>query len=44
MDYFNATSLSDPNMLFRLLDTYRIDATLQHPTAASVKLLDHLDG
>lgn len=44
LDYFNAMSLRDTDIFFRLLDTYRIDATVLYPTTPAVKLLDHLDG
>jgi hypothetical protein len=39
-----ANRLRDPNVLFRLLADYDIDATLLRTETASAKLMDHLDG
>lgn len=44
LDYFNAVSLQDPNVLFRVLDANRIEATIMVPSTAAARLLDHLDG
>jgi hypothetical protein len=44
LDYFNAVSLQDPNVLFRVLDANRIEATILVPSTAAARLLDHLDG
>ena len=33
-----------PKNLFRLLDEYRIEATLMRTQSAAIKLLDHIDG
>lgn len=44
LDYFNAVSLQDPNVLFRVLDEYRIEATILVPSTAAARLLDRLDG
>ena len=34
----------EPENLFRLLDEYRIEATLMRTQSAATKLLDHIDG
>jgi hypothetical protein len=44
LNYFNAVSLHDPNMLFRILDENRIEATVLLPSTPAARLLDHLDG
>ena len=44
LDYFNAVSLQDPNVLFRILDEDKIEATVLPPLTAAARLLDHLDG
>ncbi len=44
LDHFQATSLKNPDMLFRLLDTNRIDATILYPDTPAARLLDHIDG
>jgi hypothetical protein len=36
--------LSEPENLFRLLDEYRIEATLMRSQSAATRLLDHIDG
>ena len=33
-----------PENLFRLLDEYKIEATLMRTQSAATKLLDHIDG
>jgi hypothetical protein len=44
VDHHNASELIEPDGLFRLLDEYRIQATLMRTQGAATKLLDHLDG
>jgi hypothetical protein len=44
MEYFDAVEAKDVDTLLRLLDTYRIDATLLNPTLPAAKVLDHLAG
>jgi hypothetical protein len=44
MDYFDAVHAKDVETLLRLLETYRIDATLLNPTLPAAKALDHLAG
>jgi hypothetical protein len=44
LDYFNAVSLQDPNVLFRVLDENKIEATILLPSTPAARLLDHLDG
>lgn len=44
IDYFDAIEAKDVDLLLRLLETYRIDATLLNPTLPATKLLDHLPG
>jgi hypothetical protein len=40
----SASGLMNPENLFRLLDEYRIEATLMRTQSAATKLLDHIDG
>jgi len=44
VDHNNASGLMEPENLFRLLDEYRIEATLLRTQSAATKLLDHMDG
>jgi hypothetical protein len=44
VDHNAASGLMEPENLFRLLDEYRIEATLMRTQSAATKLLDHLDG
>ena len=44
VDHNNASGLVEPENLFRLLDEYRIEATLMRTQSAATKLLDHMDG
>ena len=44
VDHNNASGLMEPDNLFRLLDEYRIQATLMRTQSAATKLLDHIDG
>jgi hypothetical protein len=44
VDHNAASGLMQPENLFRLLDQYRIEATLLRTQSAATKLLDHLDG
>ncbi len=44
VDHNNASGLMEPENLFRLLDQYRIEATLMRTQSAATKLLDHMDG
>jgi len=44
VDHHNASELIEPDALFRLLDTYQIQATLMRTQSAANKLLDHVDG
>jgi hypothetical protein len=44
VDHNNASGLQEPENLFRLLEQYRIEATLMRTQSAATKLLDHLDG
>ena len=39
-----ASGLMEPENLFRLLDQYRIEATLMRTQSAATKLLNHIDG
>ncbi|HEY2248315.1 MAG TPA: hypothetical protein VGH70_12785, partial [Bradyrhizobium sp.] len=39
-----ASGLMEPENLFRLLDDYKIEATLMRTQSAATKLLDHVDG
>ncbi len=42
--YNAASSLAEPDKLFRLLAQYKIQATLMRTQSAAAKLLDHVDG
>lgn len=44
VDHSDATGLIEPEKLFRLLETYKIEATLMRTEIAATKLLDHVDG
>jgi hypothetical protein len=44
LDHNNASGLQQPDELFRLLDQYRIEATLLRTQGAATRLLDHIDG
>jgi hypothetical protein len=44
VDHNAASGLMKPENLFRLLDEYRIEATLMRTQSAATILLDHLDG
>jgi hypothetical protein len=44
VDHNAASGLMRPENLFRLLDQYRIEATLMRTQSAATKLLDHIDG
>ena len=44
VDHNAASGLMVPDNLFRLLDEYRIEATLMRTQSAATKLLDHVDG
>ena len=44
VDHNAATRLVEPENLFRLLEQYRIEATLMRTQSAATKLLDHIDG
>jgi hypothetical protein len=44
VDHNAASGLMEPENLFRLLDEYRIQATLMRTQSAATKLLDHVDG
>jgi hypothetical protein len=44
VDDHAASSLSQPDSLFRLLDDYDIEATLLRTRSAAAILFDHLDG
>jgi hypothetical protein len=44
VDHNNASGLIEPENLFRLLDEYKIEATLMRTQSAATKLLDHIDG
>ena len=44
VDHNAASGLMEPENLFRLLDQYRIEATLMRTQSAATKLLDHMDG
>jgi hypothetical protein len=39
-----ASGLMEPENLFRLLDRYKIEATLMRTQSAATRLLDHMDG
>ncbi|MFY9954296.1 hypothetical protein [Bradyrhizobium sp.] len=44
VDHNAASGLMEPENLFRLLDVYKIEATLMRTQSAATKLLDHIDG
>ena len=44
VDHNDASGLKEPDNLFRLLDDYKIEATLLRTQSAATKLLDHVDG
>jgi hypothetical protein len=44
VDHNNASGLQEPENLFRLLEEYKIEATLMRTQSAATKLLDHIDG
>ena len=44
VDHNNASGLMEPENLFRLLEEYKIEATLMRTQSAATTLLDHLDG
>ena len=44
VDHNAASGLMEPENLFRLLEEYKIDATLMRRQSAASKLLDHIDG
>jgi hypothetical protein len=44
VDQNAAVRLKEPENLFRLLEQYRIEATLMRTQSAATKLLDHIDG
>ena len=44
VDHNAASGLMEPENLFRLLDDYKIEATLMRTQSAATKLLDHIDG
>jgi hypothetical protein len=44
VDHNAASGLMEPDNLFRLLDEYKIEATLMRTQSAATKLLDHIDG
>jgi hypothetical protein len=44
VDHNAASGLMEPENLFRLLEEYRIEATLMRTQDAATKLLDHIDG
>jgi len=44
MDHFHSTSLADPALFNRLLNDWRIDATIMYPTTPAARLLDHVEG
>jgi hypothetical protein len=44
VDHNAASGLMEPENLFRLLEEYRIQATLMRTQSAATKLLDHIDG
>ena len=44
MDHHRAVSLQDVDILFRLLNDYKIDAALFNPTTPAAQLLDGLGG
>jgi len=44
VDHNAASGLMEPENLFRLLEEYKIEATLMRNQSAATKLLDHIDG
>jgi hypothetical protein len=44
VDHNSASGLKEPDNLFRLLDQYKIEATLLRTQSPATKLLDHVDG
>ncbi|MEW6768712.1 MAG: hypothetical protein AB1342_11845 [Pseudomonadota bacterium] len=44
MDHHRAASLQDPDILFRLLNDYKIDGLLFNPTTPAVQLIEGLGG
>jgi len=44
VDHNAASGLMEPDNLFRLLEQYKIEATLMRTQSAASKLLDHIDG
>ncbi len=44
VDHDSASGLREPENLFRLLDEYKIEATLMRTQSAANKLLGHIDG
>jgi hypothetical protein len=44
VDHNSASGLMAPENLFRLLEQYKIEATLMRTQGAATKLLDHIDG
>ncbi len=44
VDHNAASGLMKPENLFRLLEKYKIEATLMRTQSAATKLLDHIDG
>jgi hypothetical protein len=44
IDHNAASGLMEPENLFRLLEEYKIEATLMRTQSAATKLLDHIDG
>src|SRR5271169_1360696 len=44
VDHNAASGLMEPDNLFRLLEEYKIEATLMRTRSAATKLLDHVDG
>jgi hypothetical protein len=44
VDHNAASGLMEPENLFRLLEEYKIEATLMRTQSAATRLLDHIDG
>lgn len=44
LDYFDAVEGKNVDTLLRLLETYRIDATLLNTTVPAARIMDHLPG
>ena len=44
MDHIGAAALMNPDNLFRLLEDYKIEATLLRTQSAANRLLEHMDG